>query len=201
MNIYDQLYKTFAEQNGMLEREILALGYTRQDIEDTLEENKFEEITYNSEEVGIDIGKVYTFVTYLEAFNNYNRMTINQDIALRYLIGERLEYGYFTGFSAVVGIGASDQYLSEVTVCSVLVKESINVLNITASPIEQMKYESGYYNMFKESLDNYLQAFDKNPKQPILRGIEKGVIEADKLYSILETDKAKSIVFNMTKEK
>lgn len=201
MNIYDQLYKTFAEQNGMLEREILALGYTKQDIEDTLEENKFEEVEYNPQEIGINIGKVYTFVTYNIIFNNYGRSSVNQDIILRYLLGEKLEYGYFTGFSAVIGIGASDQYLNEVTVCSVLAKNIINIFNITVNPIEQMKYESGYYNMFKESLDYCLTAFDKSPKKPILRGIENGIIEADKLYKILETDKAKDIILSLMEEK
>lgn len=191
MNIYDQLYKTFAEQNGMLEREILALGYTKQDIEDTLEENKFEEITYD---IGLDIGKVYTFVRYLETFNKYVKMSIDQQLALRYLLGERLQYGYFDNFSAVVGIGASDQYLNEVDICTTLITEKTTVLGINITPIKQLEYESGYYYMYKLAFEKYLKAFDIKPTKVLKYGVEIGILDVEKLYSLIEDTKTKELL-------
>lgn len=196
MNIYEDLYEKFAEQNGMLEREILALGYTKQDIEDTLEENKFEEITYD---IGLDIGKVYTFVRYNQIFNDYVSSRINQPLALRYLLGQRLEYGYFDNFSAVVNIGASDQYLNEVDVCTTLVTEKTTVLGINITPIKQLEYESGYYYMYKLAFEEYLKAFDIKPTKVLKYGVELGILDLEKLYSLIEDTETKKLLESVLK--
>lgn len=191
MNIYNNLYEKFAGQNGMLEREILALGYTKQDIEDTLEENKFEEIVYD---IGLDIGKVYTFVRYNPIFDDYIKLEVNQPLVARYLLGKQTEYGYYDNFSAVVNIGASDQYLNEVDICTTLVNKKTVVLGINITPIKQLEYESGYYYMYKLAFEKYLKAFDVKPTKVLKYGVELGILDLEKLYSIIDKTEIKETI-------
>lgn len=164
MNILGVLKSKFKVVEPIFERDILALGYSLDDINDTLEENVFEKVDVNIQ--GFDFGNVYTLVEYDNLLDNYFKCSdFNLSAIELFFTGFNNSLGYRFGFSALNLIGLSNQVCCSIDIKSKLVTVDI-VINlgnciINISPLFD-NYDSSLvlYYMFAEAIDNFSNYFD-----------------------------------------
>lgn len=180
MNILSVLRENFEAVEPIFERDILEMGYSIVDIDETLKENIFEKV--NVDITGFDFGNVYTLVEYSELFDTYFKCEcVTLDVIELFFTGRRNKFGYRCGFSALNLIGLSNQVCASREVESVLVNEDIVIglcnCEIKVKPIRN-NYNSDMvlYYMFANAIDSYKNYFDCN-----LAFVKKLVIEEFKL--------------------
>lgn len=164
MNLVETLKTKYRSIDPIFDTDIYRLWYTDIDIEASLKENVFEEVKVKAS-LGVKC-KVYTLVDYDDLFDLYTKVNSkDEQIVIKYYIGENYEYGYFTGFSSLNKIGYSNQ------VCAVYEIKSIKVNKKLEINIGNFKYiidkvdKDLNSNKFKEymyinAFNNFTKAFD-----------------------------------------
>ena len=114
MNIINELREKFDIVEPIFDYELYNLGYTDEDIFDTLKENEFEELS------GVDIipNRIFYLVGYSELFNLYSKLSNLDAVVFKYFIGKDYEYGCLVGFSALNILNLSNQVSFSYTVLS-----------------------------------------------------------------------------------
>lgn len=164
MNLVETLKTKYRSIDPIFDTDIYALGYTDTDIEESLKENVFEEVKVD-DSLGVRC-KIYTLVDYDELFDMYTKVNSkDEQIVIKYYIGENYEYGYFTGFSSLNKIGYSNQICAVYEIKSTKAKEKLEVsignfkyiIDVVNNNLDNTKFKE---YMYINAFNNFRKAFD-----------------------------------------
>lgn len=187
MNILGVLKSKFKVVEPIFERDILALGYSLDDINDTLEENVFEKVAVNIQ--GFDFGNVYVLPQYSELFDLYARSIDKFELIRIYFLGDNFEKGYYSGVFILNVLGLCNQmFLSQTLFSRVVVTPlRITVYNtdIVINPLSDKYCKEDAFNiMFSEALNKYSNCFDNSWSSCLIDLIGKNLVSLDMLQMI-----------------
>lgn len=164
MNLVETLKTKYRSIDPIFDTDIYGLGYTDADIEESLKENVFEEVKVDAS-LGVKC-KVYTLVDYDDLFDMYTKVNSkDEQIVIKYYIGENYEYGYFTGFSSLNKIGYSNQICAVYEIKSIKAKEKLEInignfkyiIDIIDKDLDSRKFKE---YMYINAFNNFKKAFD-----------------------------------------
>ena len=189
MNILNNLKSNFGLVEPIMEQQILDLGYTKEDIEDTLEENVFEKVDLGIPE--FDFGNVYVLPEYVDLLEEYVNTVSEQDFILKYFTGNNFEYGYFSGLCVMNVIHLSEQMFMEKVIYSIRTNKelyfNIGCMRIKVLPILSDYNQSNAFNiMLAFALNNYIEFFDYCWKDEFRKLKDASLINANILLMIKE---------------
>lgn len=132
MNIVDNLKSKYREGVPIFDYEIFEMGYTQDDINESLKLGSFEEF-----ETDVVPVKVYCLVNYSFCTELSIDLCIKcseYDVILKYYMGNNFEYGYLDGFCALNYLGLSNQVCFQITIASSRITYEVKLDNIRVIP-------------------------------------------------------------------
>lgn len=157
MNLVETLKTKYRSIDPIFDTDIYKLGYTDIDIEASLKENVFEEV-----KVATSLGvkcKVYTLVDYDDLFDLYTKVNSkDEQIVIKYYIGENYEYGYFTGLTLYNKIGISTQVPNICYIASSRVDKDMEIPGFYITALKKYNSSDVYYVYLSTIINNYDKA-------------------------------------------
>lgn len=142
MNILDKLKEKFDTVEPIFDYEIYELGFSDEDIADTLEQNKFEELIGVSE---IPC-RIFYIVGYSDFLNDYIRLfNTSESVITKYFLGKNFEFGFYYGLTLQNKLGLSTQVPAKIYIQSNKAKQNMNVgYFVIISNEDYVKDDSNY---------------------------------------------------------
>lgn len=131
MNILDELKSKFNIAEPIFDYEIEEMGYSVEDINDTLKADVFEELQ------GVEFipCRIFYLVGYSDLFNLYERLDKDStNIIFKYFIGNNFEYGYLDGFCALNMLKLSNQVCFSYSIKSCRVNNELKLNQVQLLP-------------------------------------------------------------------
>lgn len=131
MNILSELKSKFDIAEPIFDYEIAQMGYSIEDIEETLEINVFEEI------LGVDFipCRIFYLVGYSDFTQDYIKLYDSSiSVIEKYFLGYNFEFGYYSGLTLTNKLGLSTQVPSKVSIQSNKATEFIDTQFVSITP-------------------------------------------------------------------
>lgn len=189
MNILNILKERFDVVTPIFERDVLALGYSIDDINETLEENVFERVKPGVQ--GFDFGNIYVLPQYSQLFDSYSKIIDELRLIKDYFIGKNFEFGYFSGIAILNVLGLCNQmFLSQEIFSSRVMNDirlTVDNVDIVIKPLNEAYNRENVFNlMFSDALNRYKEYFDNDWRDSFNRLLDKGLVSSDILQMINE---------------
>lgn len=183
MNLVETLKTKYRSIDPIFDTGIYSLGYTDADIEESLKENVFEEVKVDAS-LGVKC-KVYTLVDYDDLFDMYTKVNSkDEQIVIKYYIGENYEYGYFTGLTLYNKLGISTQVPNICYIASSRVNKDKEIPGFCITALKKYNSSDAYYVYLSTLINNYDKVEYKTNN--IIENLKNNIKDLSKLKNMVD---------------
>lgn len=183
MNLVETLKTKYRSIDPIFDTDIYGLGYTDADIEESLKENVFEEVKVDTS-LGVKC-KVYTLVDYDGLFDMYTKVNSkDEQIVIKYYIGENYEYGYFTGLTLYNKLGISTQVPNICYIASSRIDKDTEIPGFCITALKKYNSSDVYYIYLSTLINNYDKVEYKTNN--IIENLKKNIKDLPKLKNMVD---------------
>lgn len=183
MNLVETLKTKYRSIDPIFDTDIYGLGYTDTDIEESLKENVFEEVKVDTS-LGVKC-KVYTLVDYDDLFDMYTKVNSkDEQIVIKYYIGENYEYGYFTGLTLYNKLGISTQVPNICYIASSRIDKDTEIPGFCITALKKYNSSDVYYIYLSTLINNYDKVEYKTNN--IIENLKKNIKDLPKLKNMVD---------------